>query len=304
MGIQAAGKTSFVKSFVDRGYHRMNRDTEGGNMESLHLRTHELIKKGKEKIVLDNTYPTVESRKLINEIARTESIPISCHLMDTSVDDALFNASLRMVRKYGKLLSPEEMKALKKKDPNSFPPGVIFNYRKIFQEPTTAEGFDYVKKIPFVRQWPAEYKNRAVIFDYDGTLRTSSGNEHYPANIKEIQIHPGMAGVINDFKEGGYILLGASNQSGIGKGVVAEDVVVECFKETNRQLHATLDFMYCPHTIPPVSCYCRKPGVGMGAYFIEKYKLNPAECIMIGDQTSDETFANRCGFKFVNVNSL
>ena len=46
---------------------------------------------------------------------------------------------------------------------------------------------------------------------------------------------------------------------------------------------------------------CFKPMPGMGAEFIEKYKLNPSECIMVGDMTSDKTFAKRCGFQFMDA---
>jgi len=38
----------------------------------------------------------------------------------------------------------------------------------------------------------------------------------------------------------------------------------------------------------------------MGAYWIEKYKLDPSQCIMVGDATSDKTFAERCGFKYLH----
>jgi len=36
----------------------------------------------------------------------------------------------------------------------------------------------------------------------------------------------------------------------------------------------------------------------MGVVFIEKYKLDPSKCLMVGDRGEDKTFAARCGFKF------
>ena len=41
-----------------------------------------------------------------------------------------------------------------------------------------------------------------------------------------------------------------------------------------------------------------------GAYFIQKYNFNPNNCIMVGDQTTDETFAKRCGFKYEDQSSF
>lgn len=39
---------------------------------------------------------------------------------------------------------------------------------------------------------------------------------------------------------------------------------------------------------------------GLGVELIEDYKLDPKQCIMVGDFNSDKTFAKRCGFKFVH----
>jgi phosphoglycolate phosphatase-like HAD superfamily hydrolase len=39
---------------------------------------------------------------------------------------------------------------------------------------------------------------------------------------------------------------------------------------------------------------------GFGALLIVKYNLNPADCIMVGDYKTDETFAKRCGFQYVD----
>ncbi len=304
MGINGAGKSTLVQQLVNTGYVRVNRDTTGGNLDGQVDIVKKIVSDGKTtKIVLDNTYPTVKSRESIIKFAKNWGAKVSCHWLTTSFEDAQLNACLRMVRKTGKLLSPEEMKATK--DPNLFPPVALFNYRKIFEKPTTTkEGFDEVIEIPFKRVWSAEYTNKALILDFDGTLRESLGEYDYPTKLSDIKVNPITTSVVHSFKNRGYIILGASNQSGISKGILSDADAVECFKETNRQLNIDVDFMYCPHRIPPVSCYCRKPHTGIGAFFIEKYKLNPNFCIMVGDMTTDETFAERCGFKFIHTSQF
>lgn len=297
MGINAAGKSSHVKWFVDQGYQRINRDMTGGDLEGQVEIAADVLENGVDNVVLDNTYPTKKSRASIIKLAKQQKATIECHWLSTSLEDAQINSCFRMVRKYGKLLTAVEI--AKSKDPNTFPPAALFHYRKIFEEPTTKEGFDKVIDVPFVRVWTPEYCNKAVIFDYDGTLRDSLGDFDYPTKVSEIKVITRMAAVIEDFRQKGYILLGASNQSGISKGILSEADAVACFEETNRQLGARLDFLYCSHRIPPVSCYCRKPHAGMGVSFIEKYRLRPSDCIMVGDQTTDKTFAERCGFKFI-----
>ncbi len=66
---------------------------------------------------------------------------------------------------------------------------------------------------------------------------------------------------------------------------------------TNEMLGMDIDYLFCPHQAYPQVCYCRNPMPGMGVQFIEKYKLNPSQCIMVGDMKTDQTFAERCGFQ-------
>jgi len=301
MGYNAAGKSTLVESYVNQGYKRFNRDLEGGNLEGLAEKANAAVKSGTSSLVLDNTYATVKSRLSIIKVAKDNKISIKCIHLTTSFEDAQLNACLRMVRKVGKLLQPEDFKSVK--DPNLFPPVALFNYRKEFQKPTIQEGFASVQEIPFVRVWGPEYKNKAVIVDYDGTLRSSTGAQKYPIELGDIQMLPGRTEVLKEYQKKGYLLLGASNQSGIARGIPREKIVA-CFEETNRRLGLKIEYNFCPHRIPPVSCYCRKPHTGMSALFIEKYKLLPSECIMVGDMTSDKTFAERSGFKFVHADTF
>lgn len=301
MGYNAAGKSTYVEQFTLRNYHRLNRDIDGGSVDDLAVKSDHLIKGGVNTIVLDNTYPTVKSRASIIKVAKAHNIPIRCLWLTTSFEDAQLNACLRMVKKTGKLLQPEDFKTLN--DPNLFPPVALFHYRKEFEKPTIKEGFSSVEEIPFNRVWGPEYKNKAIIVDYDGTLRLSTGKQKFPIELSDIQMLPNRSETLKEWQKKGYLILGASNQSGIARGT-PEAKIVACFEETNRRLGITIEYLYCKHRIPPVSCYCRKPHTGIGAFFIEKYKLNPAECIMVGDMTTDETFAARCGFQYQHADKF
>jgi len=298
MGYNAAGKSTLVETFVKQDYTRLNRDLAGKGIDDLAEEAEAMLRNGSGSLVLDNTYPSVKSRASIVRAAKTNKVPIRCVHLTTSFEDAQLNACLRMVRKTGKLLQPEDFKKIN--DPNLFPPVALFHYRKEFQKPTTAEGFASIEEVPFRRVWGPDYINKALIVDYDGTLRLSVGKQKYPIDISDIQMLPGRAEKLKEYRDKGYILLGASNQSGIARGTPRE-AVVTCFEETNRLLGVKIDYQFCPHRIPPVSCYCRKPHPGIGAWFIEKYKLRPSHCIMVGDMTSDDTFAARCGFDYVNA---
>lgn len=302
MGYNASGKSGTAAQYERMGFHRLNRDIEGGSIDELAEKVAKLLGNGINKIVLDNTYPSVASRASVISAAKSQKATINCIHLTTSLEESQMNACLRMIRTYGKLLSPEEIKAAN--NPNTFPPAALFHYRKQFQAPSTNEGFDTIINVPFVRTWGPEYKYKALIVDYDGTLRESTGPQKYPSKPDEIQMLPGRTEVLKNFQEDGYLLLGASNQSGIARGSVTREAVVGVFEETNNRLGLKIDYNFCPHPSNPVMCYCRKPSPGMAAIFIEKYKLLPSKCIMVGDMTSDKTFANRSGFEFVHVNDF
>ncbi len=296
MGYNAAGKSTYVTEYTDKGFHRVNRDELGGKLDNLPQIVTDLFKKGTKKFVLDNTYVDVESRKSIIECGKKLGLPVHCVWLDTSFEDAQFNACTRMIRRAGRLLDPTDFKA--NKDPNLFPPVALFTYKKKFQKPTVAEGFADITKVPFVRKKDPKYKNKALILDYDDTLRETDNEYGYPTKVAEVKIKPGRKEKIKEYQKKGYLLLGASNQSGIAKKIITSQTAVDCFEETNRQLGLDIEYFFCPHSIPPVVCYCRKPHPGMGVHWIEKYKLDASQCIMVGDQTSDETFAKRCGFQY------
>lgn len=152
----------------------------------------------------------------------------------------------------------------------------------------------------FVRQWPAAFKNKAILFDYDDTLRRSTGKKAWPECPTEVEILPGRKEKLKQLASERYILFGVSNQSAVAKGL-SIDVARKCFEQTNKLLGFDIDVKFCPHKVPPVTCYCRKPHPGLGAAFIMDYMLNPSKCAMVGDQTSDKTFASRCGFEFQHV---
>lgn len=294
VGFPACGKSTVAEEF--KGWERLNRDLLGGSVSDLIPRLGDLLRNGK-NVVLDNLFTKASDRKPFIDAAKKIGARVECYWIGTSPEDSQFNACWRMYQKFGKILRPADMKA-HAKDPNTFPPVVFFKAKKEWEKPITAEGFDEVKKIAFKRQWASEYKNKAILLDYDGTLRESKVGNKWPTDPTDIKILPNRTQILKEWEKKGYILCGASNQSGIAKDNPTEKIAVECFERTNKMLGVAIDYMYDSSRVPPVSSWLRKPMPGMGVHFIGKYKLNPAECIMVGDMTSDKTFAGRCGFQY------
>jgi histidinol-phosphate phosphatase family protein len=220
--------------------------------------------------------------------------------MTTSAEDCQINALNRMWDRYGKIFLDGEALKEVKTDPNMFPIGVIFKMKKEFEKPTTGEGFSDIEKVKFVRTWSPSLINKAIFLDYDGTLRETNGGykNKYPIRPSEVTARQNAGKVLNEYMSKGYRLIGVSNQSGIGRGNLTEQDAIDCFEETNRQIGIDIEYSFCPHNIPPIKCYCRKPQSGLAIHYIRKYDLDPSQCIMVGDMTSDKTWATRIGMTF------
>jgi HAD superfamily hydrolase (TIGR01662 family) len=321
MGLPASGKSTITKNFAAQGYRVLNRDTRGGSIADLLPEFNALLFAGA-PVLLDNLNLTVEDRKPFVEAAQRAKVPIECHWMTTSLEDAQVNALHRMFDRYQTcFMTAADIKAHDeaKKDPNIFPAAALFAARKKLDgdkkagipsgKPTEAEGFSRIVKVPFVRK-PYPGTKKALILDFDGTLRQDAkavgGEYHYPVTVDQVQALPNRGKVLKAYYERGYLLLGASTQSGIAKGHLTEEMARRLFSETKRQIAYQLgeDSFYeintrmCPHASFPVQCYCRKPQSGLGVLLMRKHDLDPSQCIFVGDLGTDKTFAARCGFQF------
>ena len=302
-GPMASGKSSQVEKFEKQGYTRLNRDELGGSLKQINQRLRELHAQGERLFVLDNTYGTLQSRADLLAVGKELGLPVRMVWLDANKEQCQFLAALRQVRRYGKLLRKEDYKA-HKGDPNMFPPIAQFAFFKKLVLPEVSEGFEAINTVKVDITLPPEYKNRALILDYDGTLRTSSHPTNpSPTCAAEVVIMDRRRDMLKAKQGEGFILCGASNQSGIAKKPgdpkhISEAGAVEAFEETNRLLGVDIDYIYSTERGGVPQSYWPKPMPGMGVFFIEKYKLDPSQTIFVGDMTKDKTFAERCGFQF------
>ncbi len=297
-GFPGSGKSSITKQLLTAEVCVLNRDTEGGTIAGLlpkleaHLKDHD-------DVILDNLFPTIESRKPFIDLCKKYNTDISCKLMGTSIEDAQFNVVQRAIALTGKFPTPDVIKTAK--HTNIFPPLVLFKYKKEFQKPDVSEGFSKVEVIKFVRKDDPTFTNKAILVDYDGTLRECvGGNEKFPVSTDQIEIKPNRTKVLQSYLDKGYRILGISNQSGVSKGDLTYEKACELFDYTNKQLGIDIEYKFCPHQSAPISCYCRKPQTGIFIDFMIKYKLDRKQCIFVGDMTSDKTMATRAGIQYVD----
>jgi D-glycero-D-manno-heptose 1,7-bisphosphate phosphatase len=191
----------------------------------------------------------------------------------------------------------------KHKSSNLFVISAIFTIAKNFEKVSKYEGFDQLEVTKFERINNFGYTNKAIFVDLDGTVRKSNGELAYPIEIEDIEILEHSEEVLRKYKDQGYKIIAVTNQSGISKKILTASKVKELIEHTNKLLGDVIDdYNFCPHLPPRDVCYCRKPQSGFGVLMMHKYQLDLSSCIMVGDATSDKTFAERLGMKYQHQN--
>lgn len=301
MGPPAAGKSSRVEPLVEMGYHRLNRDEIGGKLADLIPHIDAGYSAGHRRFVLDNTYPDRASRAAVLAKGSELGLPVRCLFIDATVEQARFNAARRIFGRYGRMLDPEELAQAGKADVNTFPPVAIAAWFRRFEAPSADEGFASVTVAPYQRVMGPEYRHRALILDYDGTLRQTRSGAPFPRTPQDVLALPGRAAVLTRFREAGWRLLGVSNQGGVAAKMLSYEMALAGIGETQKQLGLRIDTRFCPHPARPAKCWCRKPLPGFGIEFVERHRLDPARCIYVGDMKSDADFARGMGFRYFDA---
>jgi aryl-alcohol dehydrogenase-like predicted oxidoreductase/histidinol phosphatase-like enzyme len=298
MGLPAAGKSEAARTFVANGYTRLNRDDGGGSLRGLLRGVEELRQSGVSRIVLDNTYVSRKSRAAVIQSAARAGLSVRCVWLQTSVEDAQVNASGRMLSKYGKLLSPEDMRQAVRTDVSAFGPAVQFRYERALEPPDPAEGFAAIDIVRFERRRDPAARNRALILWCDGVLAGSRSGQRAPSSSEDVEVVAGRGEVLRRYAEEGWPLLGLAWRPEIAEEKLSTDEVDAGFARMISALGVPVDVKYCPHGGGPPVCWCRKPLPGLGVVFVRQYQLDPAQCIYVGQGHQDAAFARRLGFQY------
>lgn len=284
----------------------ISRDILGGTIPQLIPRVVKALDEGK-SVILDNTNLTRATRKQFIDIGKEKGVEVHGYYMKTTTEDCQIRHLYRMHSTFGEIFMTGKATLSNKKDAHIYPPMVLFKAKNELEEPVLSEGFTklIVKKVSNIK-WASEFVNKALFLDIDGTLRKTEHLPYkYPTDISQVELlfdAIKMREKLERYIADGYQLIGVSNQSGINKGTITEDAAKECFNRVRELLGLSekeFPINYCPHRSAPITCFCRKPQSGIGVDAIMKYKLNPEKCLMVGDMTSDRTFATRLRIPFI-----
>jgi D-glycero-D-manno-heptose 1,7-bisphosphate phosphatase len=300
IGIQGSTKSTLAKDLIDSNSVLISRDVEGGSIVDLLPLVEKNLSDGK-TVILDNTNLTIEVRKPFIDLAKKLKKEVHAVFMDSPIEDCQIRVLHRMYQKHGQLFLTGKADF---KDPHIFPIGALFAAQKALQKPKKEEGFNSIEEVRVIPPSFKENKNKALFLDIDGTLRATEHLPHkYPTEENQVVLIADakkMKAKLESYIKDGYKLVGVSNQSGCHKKILTEEKATLIFNRTKQLIGIDFPILFCPHAAMS-TCYCRKPQSGMAMKMIEEWNLDPSQCIMVGDRTTDKTFAQRLKMKYIPV---
>ena len=147
-------------------------------------------------------------------------------------------------------------------------------------------------------------KNQLVILDRDGVINhdsvdfIKSAEEWFPID--------GSIEAIKLLKERKFVVVIASNQSGIGRNFFSLETLAKIHNKLEKLLLKSgciIDgLFFCPH-IPDESCLCRKPLPGLINSIQTQYKYAFENIVFIGDSHRDLETAMAANIEGILVRS-
>lgn len=142
----------------------------------------------------------------------------------------------------------------------------------------------------------------AVFLDRDGTLNEDVG---YVDRLDRLRLYPWSVEAVRLLRQAGYAAVVVTNQAGVARGMISEQVVVEVRDRLQQDLAragARLDGHYhCPH-LPdaPLAAYrrrcgCHKPEPGMIRQAAADLALDLDRSVVVGDRWTDVRLARAAG---------
>jgi D-glycero-D-manno-heptose 1,7-bisphosphate phosphatase len=145
-----------------------------------------------------------------------------------------------------------------------------------------------------------------VFLDRDGVINEAPPAGEYILRPEDLHLRPRIAEWIRLFNELELRVIVITNQRCISSGLLSQPEL--------RQIHARMtsllqkegasldDIFFCPHALG--SCGCRKPMPGMIQAAREKWNIDLASSLIVGDSESDRLLAVNCGVRFIHASEL
>jgi len=143
---------------------------------------------------------------------------------------------------------------------------------------------------------------RLIILDRDGVINQDS--DHFIKSVDEWHPIEGSLQAIKKLNDAGKLVVIATNQSGIARGLLSiatlDDIHQHMITLLAKQQAYIDAIVYCPHG-PDDGCDCRKPKSGMLNKLLADFHLDVANAILIGDAYRDLQAAHHIGMDAILV---
>lgn len=142
--------------------------------------------------------------------------------------------------------------------------------------------------------------NKAVFLDRDGVLNKEIG--HYVWEPDKFIVLEGVPESLAQLKQAGYFLIVVTNQAGIAKGLYTPLDVQACHAKLQAACGNLIDAFYFAPGHPSVSeSLSRKPDSLMLEKALARFRLDPAQCWMVGDRYRDVQAGLKAGVRGILV---
>ena len=135
-----------------------------------------------------------------------------------------------------------------------------------------------------------------IVLDRDGVINKDS--DQFIKTADEYHLLPGAVSAIKRLNEAGFDVFVASNQSGIGRGIISLTNLIKIQKKLVSLLAqegaVIAAFLFCPHA-PEANCQCRKPKPGLIHEIEHRVSESLSGNYFIGDRLSDAECAVNAG---------
>jgi aryl-alcohol dehydrogenase-like predicted oxidoreductase/predicted kinase len=277
MGIPGAGKSRVAAAFVARGHVRLNRDERGGSLRALAAALDAALAAGAGSIVLDNTYLTRAVRSHVVEAAAGHGLRVRCVWLDTPLAQAQVNLVTRLIARTGSLPSPEQLRALARREPGMLTPTAQMRAVRALEPPAADEGFAVVERVEFVRAAAPAGARSGVFVAAAAVGRPGVVDAIAPAGAAS-------AHLVFDWQPD-------------ARG----DVLAAALAAVADVVSGPVEGALCPHPGGPPRCWCRPPLPGLPLAFAAAHGVDPARSLLVGTGPAHRTMASALGARYVAV---
>jgi len=138
--------------------------------------------------------------------------------------------------------------------------------------------------------------NKVVFLDRDGTINRDSPD--YIKSRAEFEFIPGSIEAIGELTANGFTVIVITNQSALARKLVSSAELDAMHAMMCEAVAAgggrITDVFFCPH-MPDEGCDCRKPAPGLIWQARQKYDLDLADAVMVGDSVKDVACGRNAG---------